>query len=167
MNDTPPIPGELFGVFVLAEAKPLSLIKSVDTSAALVCYMKRLFYYSVAKMIYFQAIPGVKAFITYKDIPGINSFTPAAISPTAEQLFCEDKILYNGQPIGLILAENQGLAYVGAAAVKVTYEATQEIPAFNIDDIKKNKQEWRITNAVKVEPKRKGIMWIIPLGVQL
>ncbi|GLV36465.1 Aldehyde oxidase 3 [Carabus blaptoides fortunei] len=137
LNDTPPIPGELFGVFVLAEAKPLSLIKSIDTTAAL-------------------AIPGVKAFITHKDIPGINSFTPAVLSPTAEQLFCEDKVIYNGQAIGLILAEKQGLAYAGAGAVKVTYEATKDIPAFNIEDIKKNKQDWRIRNAVKIEPERKG-----------
>ncbi|GLV36466.1 Aldehyde oxidase 2 [Carabus blaptoides fortunei] len=137
LNDTPPIPGELFGAFVLAEAKPLSLVKNVDASAAL-------------------AIRGVKAFITHKDIPGINSFTSAALSPTVEQLFCEHKVLYNGQAIGLILAQDQELANAGARAVKVTYEDTTDMPAFNIEDIKKNKQMWRITNAVKMEPRRKG-----------
>lgn len=36
VNDMPPMQGELFGAFVLAEAAPYSKIQSIDTAEALV-----------------------------------------------------------------------------------------------------------------------------------
>ncbi|GLV34521.1 Aldehyde oxidase 3, partial [Carabus blaptoides fortunei] len=137
LNDTPPIPGELFGAFVLAEAKPLSTVRNVDTSEAL-------------------KMPGVRAYVNYKDVPGSNSFSPPNLSPTKEVLFVEDKVLYNGQPIGLILADTRDRALNAARFVKVTYNATTDVPAFNVKDILKNNQQSRITNVANVTPTRRG-----------
>ncbi|GLV36464.1 Aldehyde oxidase 3 [Carabus blaptoides fortunei] len=137
LNDTPPIPGELFGAFVLAEAKPLSTVKNVDTSEAL-------------------KMPGVRAYVNYKDVPGSNSFSPPNLSPTKEVLFVEDIVLYNGQPMGLILADTRDHALNAAAFVKVTYNATTDIPAFNVKDVLTNNQQSRITNVANVTPTRTG-----------
>lgn len=73
-----------------------------------------------------QNIPGVCYFFGANDIPGKNSFTPADIFiPTSfvENVFVEinSKILFNGQPVGIILAETMDLANIAAEKVKLIY----------------------------------------------
>lgn len=105
-------------------------------------------------------MPGVRAFVDYKDVPGTNSFTPPNLSPTEEVLFVVDKVLYNGQPIGIILADTRQHALNAARFVKVTYNASSDIPAINIKDVLKNNQQSRITNVANVTPTRRGIISI-------
>lgn len=75
-----------------------------------------------------QKIPGVKAFLSAKDIPGKNAFA----SPDSgllgydedEELFVgkDSRIQYNGQPCGIIVANRMDLANYAATKVKITYK---------------------------------------------
>lgn len=73
-------------------------------------------------------MPGVHSFYTAKDIPGKNSFIPWRHALPGfledEQIFIDldQKILYNGQPCGMIVANSMALAYYAASQVKVTYK---------------------------------------------
>eukprot|EP01006_Ploeotia_vitrea_P012701 TRINITY_DN33572_c0_g1_i1.p1 TRINITY_DN33572_c0_g1~~TRINITY_DN33572_c0_g1_i1.p1 ORF type:complete len:1328 (+),score=249.38 TRINITY_DN33572_c0_g1_i1:43-4026(+) len=66
-----------------------------------------------------MAIPGVVRVLTYKDTA--DRFVPWLAAPDPRPLFSPN-IEYNGQPVALVLAEADGLAYEGAAFVKVTYK---------------------------------------------
>lgn len=41
-----------------------------------------------------------------------------------EEIFCSDKILFHGQPVGVIIAESFTQAYYAADFVKILYEKT-------------------------------------------
>lgn len=77
---------------------------------------------------YFQKIPGVHSFYTAKDIPGRNSFIPSRHALPGfledESIFIDlnEKILYNGQPCGMIVANSMDLANYAASQVKITYK---------------------------------------------
>ncbi|XP_022827163.1 xanthine dehydrogenase 1-like [Spodoptera litura] len=104
-DDMPSFHNEVFGSFVLSTVG-LGTILKMDPSEAL-------------------ALPGVLAFYTYKDIPGLNSFTPSdgqgGVTSANEEILCEGDVKYNGQPIGIIVAETQNLADRAARLVKVKY----------------------------------------------
>lgn len=67
-----------------------------------------------------------------------------------------DKVLYNGQPIGILLADTQERAIEAARMVKVTYEAPSEEPSLTVQQVLSRKQMSRINNVVKVDAKKKG-----------
>ena len=52
-----------------------------------------------------QKVPGVRRFLTHKDIParGYNSFQPQNTS-SQQEVLCSGKVLYAGQPVGIIVA---------------------------------------------------------------
>lgn len=84
-------------------------------------------------LVVFQSISGVRHFFGAKDIPGVNDFMPkvitASIGATAvEEIFLGEKspVLYNGQPIGVILADSFDLANKAAKRVKITYKLADE-----------------------------------------
>uniref|UniRef100_A0A1B0CV50 Putative xanthine dehydrogenase n=1 Tax=Lutzomyia longipalpis TaxID=7200 RepID=A0A1B0CV50_LUTLO len=96
----------LWATFVLA-TEPLKIISSIDARDAM-------------------AVEGVKAFYSAKDIPGVNSFTTpqSTIIPylqDPEELLCSRKVLFNGQPVGIIVAEEMSQAVYAANLVKVKY----------------------------------------------
>lgn len=104
INDIPKYQNELHAAFVLGD-KVNGRIVNIDASEAL-------------------KIAGVVAFYGAKDIPGINNFMPLrfkAFNLKMEQVFCSDKLLYHGQPVGIILAETFDLAYHARDFVKVEY----------------------------------------------
>ncbi|GAB0100749.1 xanthine dehydrogenase [Sergentomyia squamirostris] len=109
-NDLSPQPGELWAAFVQGR-KVNAIIKDIDPSPAL-------------------AVPGVHFFFSAKDIPGSNTFAPGnKIDPDyvdTEEIFCSKKILFNGQPVGIILADSFDLAQETAKLVKIEYEETDE-----------------------------------------
>ena len=49
-----------------------------------------------------------------------------------EEIFAKDKVLYEGHPIGAILACNEAVARKAAALVKIQYEVLK--PVVSIDD---------------------------------
>lgn len=70
-----------------------------------------------------QAQPGVLAFYSAKDIPGLNSFTPIEDrnSSANEEILCNGEVRYFNQPLGIIVAETYHIANKAALLVKVTY----------------------------------------------
>jgi len=105
-------PGTLFAQFVLATQANCKIV-SIDPSEAL-------------------AFPGVVRFLSAEDITGTNNFYPA-FPDTPEELFCSGHVEYVGQPVGLIVAENNGAAIAASNMVKVTYTDAQP-PIVTIED---------------------------------
>jgi xanthine dehydrogenase/oxidase len=69
-------------------------------------------------------LSGVAAFYSAKDIPGINNFMPLCFDGfnyDAEEVFCSGKLLFHGQPVGIILADTMELAYRARNLVNVEY----------------------------------------------
>ncbi|GAB0096601.1 hypothetical protein DMENIID0001_121300 [Sergentomyia squamirostris] len=96
----------LWAMLVLSK-NPMKTIVSIDASEAL-------------------KVSGVKAFFSAKDIPGKNSYTSAKGPPLIanvvdEEVFCSGKVLYNGQPVGMIVAEEMDQAIYATELVKVNY----------------------------------------------
>ncbi|CAO1351447.1 unnamed protein product [Diamesa serratosioi] len=104
VNDFPSMPGEVYGAFVLARNVHVK-ISSIDASLAL-------------------KIPGVVAFYSAKDIPGINNFMPEGMLFVLEpeQIFCDSIVKFYGQPVGILLAESNELANLAADLVEIHYE---------------------------------------------
>ncbi|MCL4344451.1 MAG: xanthine dehydrogenase family protein molybdopterin-binding subunit [Nitrososphaerota archaeon] len=66
-----------------------------------------------------EKISGVKAILTYKDIPGLNAY--GAIVPDAPVL-AYDRVRYYGEPVALIAADTEELAREAASLVKIEYD---------------------------------------------
>lgn len=79
---------------------PHALIKRIDTSRA-------------------EALPGVKAVLTHKDVPGRNGF---GIFIQDQPVLCYDKVRYLGDAIAVIAAESKEIAEQAAQLVDVEYE---------------------------------------------
>jgi xanthine dehydrogenase molybdopterin-binding subunit B len=64
------------------------------------------------------------AFYSAKDIPGVNSFMPKNYLFVCEPevIFCDSRVLYFNQPVGIIVAKTFELAYSAAKYVLITYE---------------------------------------------
>ncbi|XP_021699034.1 xanthine dehydrogenase isoform X2 [Aedes aegypti] len=109
INDTPTMAHELFAAFVVA-TKPRTVIKEVDVTEA-------------------TKLPGVVQFLSAGNIPGNNNFMPYAgnskhffsYGKEEEEIFCTEKVLYHGQPVGLILAESFELANRASKLVRIEY----------------------------------------------
>jgi len=79
---------------------PHALIKKIDTSKA-------------------EALPGVVAVLTYKDVTGQNGF---GILTPDQPVLCQDKVRYLGDAIAVIAAETKERAEQAAQLVEVQYE---------------------------------------------
>lgn len=94
------LPGQLYLKMVrppFAHAR----ILEIDTSAA-------------------EALPGVEAVLTWKDVPGKNHH---GVSLVDQPVFCQDKVRYMGDTVAAVVAETEEIARQGAALVRVKYEA--------------------------------------------
>ncbi|XP_034833025.2 xanthine dehydrogenase/oxidase-like [Maniola hyperantus] len=102
-DDVPSLKGEVFLAFVLAKVS-LGTIQKIDSSRAL-------------------SEPGVIAFYSAADIPGVNSFIPAPnlYNLANEELFCDGEVKYFDQPLGVIVAKTQAIANKAATFVHVEY----------------------------------------------
>ncbi|KAJ8719963.1 hypothetical protein PYW07_012006 [Mythimna separata] len=118
-DDIPSLPHEVFGAFVLSTVA-VGVISKIDPSAALAC-------------------PGVIAFYSAKDIPGLNSFTPAdsILYQANEEVLCSGNVKYYHQPIGIIVAETRYIADRAVKLVKVTYSNVRK----PVTDVKVAKTE--------------------------
>lgn len=62
-----------------------------------------------------------------------------------EVIFCQDKVEYNGQPAGMIVAETNDLAQRATKLIKITYELTSKEPIMpTIADVRKANAKARI-----------------------
>ena len=66
-----------------------------------------------------EAIPGVVAVLTHKDVPGVNGF---GIVVPDQPVLCHDKVRYLGDAIAVIAAETMEAAERAAQLVEVEYE---------------------------------------------
>ncbi|XP_073981622.1 uncharacterized protein isoform X2 [Rhodnius prolixus] len=115
VNDKPSLPGELYGALVLAN-KSNAVILNIDATAAL-------------------NFPGVVAFYSADDIPGVNSYIqPNPFFPELEEVFCSNKTLYAGQPVGIVVATTQELAIKASTCVKVSYSSVEK-PHMTVEEV--------------------------------
>ncbi|XP_053383995.1 uncharacterized protein LOC123535767 isoform X2 [Mercenaria mercenaria] len=116
INDLPPAPGELhaaFAVTTVGNAK----IASIDISAAM-------------------AMRGVVKVLLSSDIPGKNNAMPAPYAP--EEVLCSGQVMYAGQAVAIVVADNEDTAFTAAKAVKVTYTDVKP-PVLTIEEAVKAK----------------------------
>ncbi|KAL1516706.1 hypothetical protein ABEB36_000583 [Hypothenemus hampei] len=135
--DIPDLPGQLHSCFVKAEASPGSVITNIDTSKAL-------------------QLPGVVAFYSARDIPGINSMTVESLAQRIpEEVFCSGTIRYYYQPVGIIVANTHALAK--SAALKVVISTTPPIrrPVLSVAQVLAENLTDRVTHLTSFVPKRK------------
>ncbi|XP_063399739.1 xanthine dehydrogenase/oxidase-like [Mytilus trossulus] len=75
-------------------------------------------------------LPGVLKFITAKDIPGENNCFPNSM---AEEVLCSGHVVYAGQALGIIVADDEETANRATGQVEVTY-SDQMQPILTIED---------------------------------
>jgi len=92
-------PNKLYGR-VLRSGVPHAILRSIDTSLA-------------------EALPGVKAVLTHKDVPGFNGF---GIAEPNQPVFCEELIRFEGDAIAAVAAETSESAEKALQLIKVEYE---------------------------------------------
>ncbi|XP_041981355.1 indole-3-acetaldehyde oxidase-like isoform X2 [Aricia agestis] len=102
VNDIPPMKNEVFAAFVLSTVFN-GTVSEVDGSEVL-------------------QIPGVIAVYSAKDIPGKNSFAmPGYQLETEDEQILAETVQYYGQPVAIVVADNEILAVNCVKKVKVTY----------------------------------------------
>src|SRR3954467_891324 len=104
IDDLRPLAGELIVGFVGSPVAAGQLL-SVDTSAAL-------------------AIPGVVGCYTVADVPGHNLFGVVVLD---EPFLADGEVLYLGQPVAVVAAENPAALEKGRKAVRVGCRAAEPI----------------------------------------
>ena len=96
------LPGMLFGDFVrspYAHAR----IKSIDSEAAL-------------------AVPGVKAVLTAEELKPVNLAWMPTLAGDVQMVLADGKVLYQGQEVAFVIAEDRYAAADGVDLVEVEYE---------------------------------------------
>lgn len=100
---------------------------------------------------------GVVAFYDQTAIPGQNNIMPASGGlMVPEELFCSGTVKYYHQPIGIVVANNQTLAWQAAERVKVYYSAPSVQPLVTIKDVLEANAKDRITHQTTVVASKKG-----------
>ncbi|KAI8427486.1 hypothetical protein MSG28_002019 [Choristoneura fumiferana] len=131
VNDLPTQPREVFCAFVTSDVCTGEILE-IDPSPAL-------------------KIPGVLAFFSAKDIPGTNNFLPPSVPTytTPEEIFCDGKIKYYDQAIGVIVAETEKLANRAALLVQIKYSKDTRKPVIFIEEAKQ-------------DPNRVSLFYVLP-----
>ncbi|HZA01432.1 MAG TPA: xanthine dehydrogenase family protein molybdopterin-binding subunit, partial [Hyphomicrobiaceae bacterium] len=102
------VPGLAHGV-VISSAIAKGRIKSIDASAAL-------------------AVPGVVQVFTHENRPRAASSSPGSysdqVAPPGSPFrpLYDDRVVFSGQPIALVVAEELGVATYAASLVRVEYQ---------------------------------------------
>ncbi|XP_047028407.1 xanthine dehydrogenase-like [Helicoverpa zea] len=134
-EDLPTFPGEVFCALALSTVAVGDIV-SIDGSKAL-------------------AYPGVIAFYTAKDIPGINSYTPpdSFLYSANEEVLAGDSVHYYNQPIAVVVAESRHIADRAAKLVKATYKNVKD-PVMDLRETRNDKN--RVTQFNEVTATDKG-----------
>ncbi|KAF2368641.1 Xanthine dehydrogenase small subunit [Trinorchestia longiramus] len=99
VDDVPQYSNELFGAFVLSTQAKAQIV-SLDAEEAL-------------------ALPGVHAVVSAKDLPGKRNITGMVQD---EEVFASTSVQYVGQPVCLVVADDEHTARCAAKLVKVQYK---------------------------------------------
>ncbi|MEM6382441.1 MAG: molybdopterin cofactor-binding domain-containing protein [Pseudomonadota bacterium] len=92
-------PNALFGSILRADY-PHARILSIDTSKA-------------------EALTGVRAVVTHKDVPGLNAF---GIVVQDQPALCDTLVRYEGDPVAAVAADTKEIADQAINLIDVTYE---------------------------------------------
>ncbi|KAG8287673.1 hypothetical protein J6590_031787 [Homalodisca vitripennis] len=133
-NDIPAASTELYASLVLSDRGPATLV-GIDPLPAL-------------------AIPGVVAFFSAKDIPGMNTFVEINTRHFLyqyEKLFADKEIQCAGQAVGVLLATNQDLADFAAERVVIKY-ANARKPCLFIEDVLRAGDKKRLKYVTSIKP---------------
>ncbi len=75
-----------------------------------------------------QALPGVKAVITGKDMPVASMSDPSRGTQSAsDNVMAREKVLYKGHPVAAVAATNQHVAETALDLIQVEYEVLQPV----------------------------------------
>jgi CO/xanthine dehydrogenase Mo-binding subunit len=75
-----------------------------------------------------EALPGVRAIVTCKDVPhNVYGHLEALGVPADEPLLADGGVRYKGQPIAAVAAESEALALEAAAAIEIDYEEREAL----------------------------------------
>ncbi len=96
------MPGMLFGDFVRSQHAH-ARVKSIDTSAAL-------------------ALPGVIAVLTAKDLEPLSLHWMPTLAGDKQMVLADGKVLFQGQEVAFVVAEDRYIAADAVDLVKVEYE---------------------------------------------
>lgn len=133
VNDMPILANQLYASFVVSKTGPCKL-KNIDTSAI-------------------KGIPGVVKFLSAKDIPGKNSFVEL-FKIDNEELFASKFIRYAGQPVGVVIAQNQMIANKAAELVVINV-IEQKKPVINLKKVVDSDDQDRITKEAEKQASKK------------
>ncbi len=97
------LPGMLFGDFVRSPHAH-ARIKSIDSAAA-------------------AALPGVKAVLTAADLKPLNLHYMPTLAGDVQAVLAEDKVLFQGQEVAFVIAEDRYIAADAVELVEVEYES--------------------------------------------
>lgn len=92
-------PGMLYAKALLS-TQPHALIKSIETKNA-------------------AQMPGVKAVLTARDVPGVNSY---GLAIADQQVLADKKVRFIGEPVAVVIAEEARQAEEAVAKIIVEYE---------------------------------------------
>ncbi|KAF2368635.1 Aldehyde oxidase/xanthine dehydrogenase molybdopterin binding [Trinorchestia longiramus] len=112
VDDVPQYSNELFGAFVLSTQAKAQIV-SLDAEEAL-------------------ALPGVHAVVSAKDLPGERNKAGELVPD--EEVFASTSVQYVGQPVCLVVADDEFTARRAAKLVKVRYEKSTEKPIITVQD---------------------------------
>ncbi|KAI8431972.1 hypothetical protein MSG28_004503 [Choristoneura fumiferana] len=104
-------------------------------------------------------LKGVVSFLTAKDIPGKNSFTPTDVPAQDfdEEILASKHVSYYGQPIAVVAAVTHKLALKAAGMVRVEYKGKKE-PVLSIEEaLVAPDKDKRIREDVSIKPTNKGV----------
>ncbi|KAL4224843.1 hypothetical protein ACF0H5_015539 [Mactra antiquata] len=99
INDIPSQPGELYAAFTVTNVGNAK-ISNIDISPAM-------------------KMKGVVKVLLAEDIPGINNAMPSPF--VAEEVLCSGQVMYAGQPVAIVVADNEETAYSAARSINITY----------------------------------------------
>ncbi|XP_037293464.1 xanthine dehydrogenase-like isoform X2 [Manduca sexta] len=140
-NDLPAQKNEVFGAYVTADIIPGSVISDFDTTEAF-------------------KLPGVVAFYTVKDIPGLNSYITVTLPlfTENEEILCDKVVKYYGQPAAIIVAEREKTANKAARLVKIKYESiSKKKPLVNIDQVlRSSEKSQKVRHDTTITPAETG-----------
>ncbi|KAJ3639854.1 hypothetical protein Zmor_003189 [Zophobas morio] len=136
--DLPDLPFQLYGALVLAKAPANSVIRKINPDGAL-------------------GREDIVAFYSKDDIPGDNVFTILTpLTTSEEQLFCDGRVRYYDQPIGILVGKSQEALENAVSLVLVTYDSPNVEPLLTSRQVVKEGRTDRITQYKKNDATRRG-----------